>query len=191
MSKYKPMLVHFDKAGYDEQVKFAEFKKTVSDEAWLWIGENLPENHKIIHADEFKGTFIKGNFVSLFKKEFLRAYRDKIKLDISVDKLLELMEVEIYRLEDLEREYNLVTTDIEWGAEGKHYNIDKRPYEIWTKSSEENQLLKDGRNLIEAVEKLGKHTKVYPQQIMLATSNLIGYDLRKQEYKVMLHHKRV
>lgn len=191
MSKYKPMLVHFDKEGYDEQVKLAEFKKTVSDEAWLWIGQNLPENHKIIHADEFKGMFIKGNFVSLFKKEFLRAYRDKIKLDISVDKLLELMEVEIYRLEDLEREYNLVITDIKWGAEGKYFNIDKRPYEIWTKSSEENQLLKDGRNLIDAVEKLGKHTKVYPQQIMLATSNLIGYDLRKQEYKVMLHHKRV
>lgn len=162
MSKYKPMLVHFDKEGYDQQVKWAEIKKTVSDEAWEWIGKNLPENHKIIHADEFKGMFIKGNFVSLFKKEFLRAYRDKIKLDISVDKLLELMEVEIYRLEELEREYNTITIDIKWGAEGKHYHIDKRPYEVWTKSSEENQLLKDGRNLIEAVEKLGRHTKVYP-----------------------------
>lgn len=101
------------------------------------------------------------------------------------------MEVKIHRLEDLEQEYNAITIDVNWGAEGKHYHIDKRPYEVWTKSSRENQLLKDGRNLIEAVEKLGKHTKVYPQQIMLATSNLIGYDLRKQEYKVMLHHKRL
>ncbi|MDB2521204.1 hypothetical protein N9X09_03160 [Flavobacteriaceae bacterium] len=134
---------------------------------------------------------LNGNFVAVFKKEFLRAYKDKIKLDISVDKLLELMEVEIYRLVELEREYGLIHIEIKWGAEGKYFNVDKRPYEVWTKSSEENQLLKDGRNLIEAVEKLGKHTKVYPQQIMLATSNLIGYDLRRQEYKVMLHHKRV
>ena len=69
---------------------------------------------------------------------------------------------------------------IDWGT--LTFPVDKKPYERYTKSSEDNAKLRDFRAFIEALERLSKHTHIYPRQMQLATSSLVCYDLRSREY---------
>ena len=47
-------------------------------------------------------------------------------------------------------------------------------------------VLEDAKNLIDALNRLKAHTHIYPAQITIATSNLIGYNMQSNKYQVNL-----
>ena len=55
---------------------------------------------------------------------------------------------------------------------------------IYTTSAKQNEMLRAGKAIIEAIQTASKFVTVYPYNIGKATSNLIQYDLRKGEYYV-------
>ena len=82
MSQYKSMLVFTDEISYQSAMAKARDKVNIFNNAW----ELLP----IISIDTKK--FAEG-FTAYFKREFYKKHKNKIQLDISVDKLLGLLDV--------------------------------------------------------------------------------------------------
>ena len=62
--------------------------------------------------------------------------------------------------------------------------VKKESFITYTKTKEENEKLITGNNFIKAIDMLSKYRKVYPQQMILGTSNFIQYDMTNQKYVV-------
>ena len=183
MPKYKPMLIHFDEEGYKRAARWAMDKVVKYNDA-----KRFAEKH-IVVADT---KAFAGSFTSYFKRVFMDSHRDKIQLEISVDKLLDLMDIDLLPLAHLESKYrdnkSLLSFDTPDGVPAPV--IDKTQFETYTNSSEQNEVLRDTRRLIEAIQKVEQHTHVYPANFVAATSNLLGYDMRKGKYYPNLHNLR-
>ena len=177
MPKYKPMLVHFDEEGYKRAARWAMEKVVNFNDAKKFAEKHIEIKDTRAFAD---------SFTRYFKAEFISKNREKIQLDISVEKLLDLMEIDLMPIAYLENKFNsnesLLSFDSPDGIPAPI--IDKSQFEIYTNSSHQNAVLRDARGLIEAIQKVQKHTTVYPANIISGTSNLIGYDIRKQLYYI-------
>ena len=173
MSQYKAMLVSVDEEGYRQAMGKAEEKVGIFLKA-LGVA-----SHHISIVDTQK--FADG-FTTYFKQEFYKKYKDKIQLDISVEKLLNLMDVNLDPVYNLERKFKEINAEIKWEGNKPIPYVDKKPYERWTTSAEENEKVKVGRKMLEAIEELGKYTKVYPFAIQKATSNLLSFNIRTNSY---------
>ena len=171
------MLVSFDERGYNYEIEKGLKKISIFRDALKWA-----EKHIIVtDKKEFAKSFSK-----YFMMEYYESNKDKIKLDIKVDKLLDLVGINIMELRFLEDNFNQNNAVIEYGDILKPI-VDKAPFELWTNSSEQNEKLRAGRKLIEVINQAGEHTKIYPADIQRATSNFLTYDIRKQEYQVNVH----
>ena len=182
MPKYKPMLLRFDEEGYNRAVKLAEEKIHIFHQALLLARKDVV----VDHLERFEDSF-----TAYYKEAFLKKHKDKIQLDISVEKLLYLMDVDLTRLERLEKNYKANDSPIDFLDQHPDseevlpfHRVERKAFELYTNSSEQNETLRAGRNLIAAIQAAGKHTTIYPFNIARATSNLIQYDMRKGEYFV-------
>ena len=171
------MLVSFDERGYNEAINKGEQKTQIFKDALEWCNQYV------------EGLYLKG-FAKSFTKEFMARYyelnKDKIQLEIKIDKLLELVGINIFELRDLEDKFNNHPSEFEVNETGFGCKVERRPYEQWTTSSEQNEKLRMGKRLIEVIEACNPHTKIYPATIQQATSNFIIYDIRKGKYFVSI-----
>lgn len=180
MPKYKPMLIHFDEQGYKIAGKQAMEKIVVFNDAKRFAEKHIVVGDSIRFAE---------SFTTYFKQQFLEKNKSKIQLDISVDKLLYLMEIDLTPLLKLEEKYrqndSVLSFDSANGIPAPI--IDKSQFEVYTNSSEQNAVLRDVRKLIEQIEVMANHTKVYPLNLVQGFSNLISFDMTKQKYSPNLH----
>ena len=177
MPKYKPMLVAFDERGYNEAIQKGNQKTQIFKDAMNWCNQYTYG----LYLEAFAKSFTKE-----FTQRYYEANKNKIQLDIKIDKLLELVGINIFELRDLEDKFNNHPSDFYVNENGFGCKVERRPYEHWTSSSEQNEKLRMGRKLIEAIEACNNHTKIYPVSIQQATSNFITYDIRKGEYNVQV-----
>lgn len=182
MPKYKPMLIHFDEDGYNQEVKKAEEKINIFHQALILARKDVV----VDDLEDFSRSF-----TAYFKKAYYESNKEKIQLDISIDKLLYLMEVDLTRLERLERNFNSNTAPIDFIVQLPDdeevlpiHRVDRKDYELYTTSSEQNEILRAGRNLIDAIQTASKYATIYPYNMGQATGNLIRYDMRKAQYFV-------
>ena len=78
MTKYKPMLVHFDEVSYQKAIEEAEQKIHIYNKALAWSENHIKINTPKLFAE---------SFTQYFKDRFYDLHKDKISLDISVDKI--------------------------------------------------------------------------------------------------------
>lgn len=174
MPKYKPMLIRFDSDSYNHELKKCNEKIAIIKEAIAWA-----ENHIVIFdKEEFAQSF-----TAFFRKEYYESNKDKIHLDIQIDRLLDLVGIDLTRLQVLESKFNSIDSELDY-TDGIEPKIDRKQFEVYTKSSEENEILRDGRNFLDALERIERHVKIYPANIISGTSSLIGYDIRKGEFHI-------
>ncbi len=177
MSQYKSMLVFTDELGYKEAVRKSENKIKIFNTA-LGVA-----SHHIAVVDTQKFA---DSFTTYFKQEFYKKHKGKIELEVSVEKILNLLDVNLNPLYDLERQYKSNTADVKWEGNKPVPDVDKRPFERWTKSAQENEKVKAGRKLIDAIEEVSKHSKVYPMTIQNAVSGLLSFNMRTNSYYINL-----
>ena len=190
MSKYKPMLISFDEEGYNYESKKAEEKLEILEKAIDWIN-NSPVNLSG-NLTEVIVNSMDESFCQFYTQKIWEMNKDKIQLDISKDKLLDLLGIDLTELKLLEDQYKSIETNpLEFyplNDDGKYiefsfrFPVNRKAYERYTSSAEENQKLKDYRTFIEALDKLSNHCHIYAQQIQIATSNFVRYDIRKGRY---------
>ena len=177
MSKYKPMLISFDIEGYKLELKKASEKSAILDVAIQWANsngitlDNLTDDIQTFHE----------SFCEYYTDRVYAANKNKLTLEIPKANLLDLLGVDITELRRLEAKYKAIEIQCQFNN-GITFPVDKKPFERFTKSSEDNAKLRDYRAFVEALERLSEHTHIYPGQVQLATSSLVCYNLRTREY---------
>ena len=177
MSQYKSMLVRTDEEGFREAVRKAEGKISIFNRA-LGVA-----SHHIAVEDTKKFS---ESFTTYFKQEFYKKHKGKIQLEISIDKLLNLMDVNLNPLYDLEVSYQEINAELKWEQNKPVPYVDKKPFERWTTSAEENEKVKAGRKLLDAIEEISKYSKVYPMTVQNAVSGLVSFNMRTNSYYINL-----
>ena len=168
------MLISFEKGAYNHAVKRCNEKITILNKAIQWA-----EKHIVISDIKLFAN----SFTKYFMDKYYESNKDKIQLDIKVDKLLELVGINIFELRDIEDKFNSMNDKLDY-SDGVKPVVDKSLYENYTKSSVENDKLRAGRKLIEVIKNFESFTKIYPMSIRQATSNLLTYDIRRNKYLV-------
>lgn len=185
MSKFKPMLIRFDEDGFNTEVHRMETKSNILSKALEWMHKNSA-NVKFTPKDEYEWNELDRGFVEWFKKKYWEVNSDLVKLPITVDKALDLMEVNLAPLWTLWKQYkDIVPLHCPLEADdGIFFIVPKEPYQVYTKSAEENKKLKLGRKLIQVLEEVDEVSHIYPLDIQKGTSELLKYNLRRAEYTV-------
>ena len=179
MSKYKPMLVYFDETSYSLALTKAEQKKEYFDKANQWV-KRYDMNLKGEEVREFHNSFS-----TYFQIKITERHQNSIGLPLSFEKLLELLEIRITELVKLEKLYKEIDLPCEFNTgndDSIQYLVDEKQFQTFTKSSEQNQKMRDFRNFIDALEKLSQHCHIYPNQIQIGTSGFVRYDMRSSTY---------
>lgn len=176
MPKYKPVLASFDQVSYDAEMKLANQKIDIFKEAL-----EFAEHSIVVFDTEAFGH----SFTTFFKDEFYKMHLKDNTLGLTVDKLLFVKDIDLSPLQRLETKFKEIDVLLSYESNScPTPNIDSKPFEKWTKSAEENERLRDGKRLIECIEFISKHTKMYPFDISRGTSGFLGYDIRLNKWYV-------
>ena len=177
MKTFKKQLVFFDEIGYKETVEKAQRKLQTFSQAL-----SFAEKHIVVFDKE---SFAQG-FVQFFKAEFYKMHQENNTLGLSIDKLLFVKDIDLTRLENLERTFKDDKTELTFDTTNGNPDIivDRKPFERWTDNDAENERLKLGKSLIDVIEKASVITKIYPLTLSQATSGLVTYNMRTNQYLV-------
>jgi hypothetical protein len=177
--KFTPIKIEVNYIGYNNAVKEAEAKVNNFKEALDWVYSN-----KVSEANLDDMAF-NDDMLTEYKRCFMLQNSNVVKLDISFEKLLDLLDVDLQVLKEFQYKHDdnkseLVQIDDETVAT----KTDIDDYTIWTKNEAENERLEVAHNLIDALEKVGIFSKVYPLTVMASISNFLLFDTRTNEYKL-------
>ena len=173
---FKKKVITIDEEGLKRAEAIAEEKITLLQSA-------MKEAEKHIYIDDFKA----------FSKDFIAYTTEKIKaknealadLNLSDDKILNLLEIDLNALYELQVQFEENTTKLYIDDEGSPYTkVNKEPYIIYTKNEEENKRLEAFQYLIVSLEEIAKHTHVYKVEVARLTSNAVVFDIRLNKFRI-------
>ena len=179
--KFTPMKVYTDKQAYKQAQDKAETKINILNDALNWCKQHIDTN-------EIDRAIFKEDFMAEFERLFIKRNKGIVNKELSVDKLMFLLDVDASPLVEFQNEYNRYDSIIEVTEDGIDYTckIDAKDFTHYTKNVEENKKVISGNNLILALELIGKYTKVYPVTIQQGVSGFLHYDMRDNKYRVRL-----
>ena len=126
-----------------------------------------------------------------FERVFMLQNSKLIKLDVSFEKLLNLLDVDINMLKEFQYKHhdNSHITAFFLNRDGEPEDTLKVRVEIedfttYTKNQTENDMLKAGDDLIAALKEVERFSKVYPMTITQGISNFLLFDMSKNQYRI-------
>lgn len=175
--KFTPKKIEVNQIAYTKAVKDAEEKLNNFKEALDWVYSN--------NVNEVDDMAFNDDMLTEYKRCFMLQNSNVVKLDISYDKLLDLLDVNLQILKEFQYKHDdnkseLVQIDKETVAT----KIDINDYTIWTRNESENERLDVANELINVLDKVGSFSKVYPLTITQGISNFLLFDTAKHQYKV-------
>lgn len=182
---FKPLLVWYDKVGHMLAEEQAQLKLSLLDDASVWIHNQLDLDDAKIHPKR-----LHLNMVECFKDLILHQFKDVNQLGLSASKLIEAKEIPLYQLAEIQKEYESVelTTDVTFPENIPTIEILKKDFEVWTLNEKQNQKVILSNQLIKSLNDLENiGVKIYPANIMQATSGFISYDMASNKYMLNRH----
>jgi hypothetical protein len=182
---FKPIKLAFNKYEYMRACKEAEEKLLALDKMLVWSANK----GVYIKSKDLMKSFLYSP-IPTFKSEWYRINSGKIELNVSIDKLLELLEVDIKELEALDENVRkldalIVIVDDKKSKLFKYASsVSQEDYTIYTKDEKQNDKVKKLKNYLKSLEDISEFTKVYPANICQGLSNMITYDIRDQKYMI-------
>ena len=177
MSKFKPMLVSFDDKSFKEAQEKAQNKHLLRVEATEWI-------EGVLDVSNIDVQKLHEDMTQYFKELVSEAYKDVNQLELSASKLIEAKEIKIHELREIQSKYEAINLPLTMVDEIPSFSVDKKEYEVWTRSENMNNKLTKGNAFIFALNQLSGDINVSLRFITNATSGVIRYDLFKNEYLV-------
>ena len=177
MDDFKPQLILFDEEGYRIATNRAEAKLKALNDA-----KNQCEQY--ISVDNLKA--FESDIIAYFKQKIADTSKDFLKLGISVDKIIDLKEINLQAVNDIAEAYYSMKGDIQWSDDNTaSIVVDKAPYQQYTKNEEQNKTLATVKNFINAVEKLKAiNNGVRLGGIAMASGGATLGDIRTNSLKV-------
>ena len=171
---FKKKMITINNEGLKQAEKVAEAKITLLQAA-------IDEAKKHVNIDDLK-AFSEG-FISYTTKKVIDKNKSLKELNLSPDKILNLLEIDLNKLYNIQVEFEENKTKVYFDKEGSPFTkVDKEQFISWTKNEEENERLEAFQYLIVSVEEIQKYTHVYKGEIATLTSNAVRFDLRLNKW---------
>jgi len=175
--------VNFD--AYAEANQQAEALLNNFNDALSWVYDNH------VDADTVSVSNFHKDMMLEFERVFMLQNSKLIKLDVSFEKLLNLLDVDINMLKEFQYKHhdNSHITAFFLNRDGEPEDTLKVRVEIedfttYTKNQTENDMLKAGDDLIAALKEVERFSKVYPMTITQGISNFLLFDMSKNQYRI-------
>lgn len=182
---FTPVKLHVNYDGYNKTIKDGEdFLKNFND-ALSWVYDNH------VTADTISVSNFHKDMMLEFERVFMLQNSKLIKLDVSFEKLLNLLDVDINVLKEFQYKHhdNSHITAFFLNRDGEPEDTLKVRVEIedfttYTKNQTENDMLEAGDNLMAALKEVERFSKVYPLTITQGISNFLLFDMQKNTYRI-------
>ena len=172
--KFKKRII----ATHKEAIKEAE---AVAEEKMNILSKALEQAEKHIEVTYFK-EFCE-DFISYTTKKIVEKNKGLKELNLSNDKVLNLLDINLNELYELQVQFEENKTKLYYDKNGKPFTrVDKQQYISYTKNEEENRRIEAIENFIKSVEALEEFYHIYKGQIQPLTSNAVRYDLRTNDW---------
>lgn len=172
--KFKKKIIATNKDAINEAEAIAQQKMTILSDA-------LKEAEKHIEVTYFK-EFCE-DFISYTTKKIVENNKALKDLNLSNDKVLNLLDINLNELYELQVQFEENKTKLYYDKNGKPFTkVDKQQYISYTKNEEENRRIEAIENFIKSVEALEEFYHIYKGQIQPLTSNAVRYDLRTHDW---------
>jgi len=124
----------------------------------------------------------KTDFVQFFKDKFYSINSKKSGLPINVDKLMDLLDVDISELQQIEDKYLRNQTVIHI-KNGEYITmVTPEKYVQFTESELENEMLEVLNEFLRSLKKVEKYKSVYPFDICRGTGRFMNFDQNSGKY---------
>jgi len=174
--EFKKKVISMSDEGLKQAEKVAETKITLLQTA-------IDEAKKHVTIDDLK-AFSEG-FISYATKKIIDKNKSLKSLNLSPNKILNLLEIDLNKLYNIQVEFEENKTQLLFDKEGSPFTkVDKEQFIKYTKNEEENKRLEAFQYLIVSLEKIEKHTHVYKGEVARLTSNAVAYDLRLNKWRI-------
>ena len=174
--KFKKKVITISNEGLKQAEKLAEAKITLLQAA-------IDEAKKHVTVDDLK-AFSEG-FISYTTKKVIDKNKSLKSLNLSPNKILNLLEIDLNKLYNIQVEFEENKTKVYFDKEGSPFTrVDKNQFIKYTKSEEENERLDVFQSFISSLEEMSKHTHIYKGSVAQMTSNALRFDLRLNKWRI-------
>jgi len=177
---FTPIKLDVDIVAYNKANEQAEALLNNFNDALSWVYDNhVQEGDISIEA-------FNDDMVMEFQKAFMKRNAKVIKLDVSFEKLLNLLDVNIDALKEFQYKHhdNPQVAKVIQPDDTLKVKIDMEDFTTYTKNQYENDMLEASDDLMLALKKVGYFTKVYPLTITQAVSNFLLFDMKQNKYRI-------
>ena len=172
---FVPMKVYFDRIEYQKAQKDCEAKLNVINNALEWCKQYID-----IESIDKKRFLI--DMLEEFNRILIEQNKDKINIELKIDKLHYLLDVKILELQNIQKEYEHFQAKV-YVDDGVFISgFSEEDFTRYTKDHYENERVIKANNLIDALDLISKYVKIYPVDIVRGTSNFLQYDFRVNKY---------
>ena len=177
---FTPIKLEVDIVAYNKANEQAEALLNNFNDALSWVYDNhVQEGDISIEA-------FNDDMVMEFQKAFMKRNAKVIKLDVSFEKLLNLLDVNLDALKEFQYKHhdNPQVAKVIQPDDTLKVKIDMEDFTTYTKNQYENDMLEASDDLMLALKKVGYFTKVYPLTITQAVSNFLLFDMKQNKYRI-------
>ena len=135
---FVPMLISFDKEGFERAEREAKQKLEVLDEGSVWVNNQFdivgsPNNLRKFHL------YMVGHFFDIV----LQFYKDKNQLGLSAQKLIEVKEIPILELHNIQDRYERLSvgSGVKFEKNVPLVYVNKADFQIWSTSEKLTNIL--------------------------------------------------
>ena len=177
---FTPIKLDVDIVAYNKANEQAEALLNNFNDALSWVYDN-----HVKEADISIEAF-NDDMVMEFQKAFMKRNAKVIKLDVSFEKLLNLLDVNLDALKEFQYKHhdNPQVAKVIQPDDTLKVKIDMEDFTTYTKNQLENDMLEASDDLMLALKKVGYFTKVYPLTITQGVSNFLLFDMKQSKYRI-------
>ena len=180
INTFTPIKLDVDIVAYNKANEQAEALLNNFNDALSWVYDNhVQEGDISIEA-------FNDDMVMEFQKAFMKRNAKVIKLDVSFEKLLNLLDVNLDALKEFQYKHhdNPQVAKVIQPDDTLKVKIDMEDFTTYTKNQLENDMLEASDDLMLALKKVGYFTKVYPLTITQGVSNFLLFDIKQNKYRI-------
>ena len=168
MEKLKKIKIATDEHRQDQFNKDLERIRTLVTDLFSEIDKFITLKNKNV---------LKGKIYEGFKSEFKEQYHGKFPDILSIEKCLELSEVNTDKIQYLEKQISTIDIDINYN----NLKCKKPDFSIYIQDAEHLKLYDYMKRLSEVVNEGKQHRTLFFANIIQGTNQLLQYDWNKQE----------
>ena len=182
---FTPVKLHVDYERYNKITKDGEDFLKNFNAALSWVYSNH------VDADTLSVREFSLDMMLEFERVFMLQNSKLIKLDVSFEKLLNLLDVDISMLKEFQYKHseNIGIQAFFTNRDGEtddtlNVRIDIEDFTTYTKNQTENDMLEAADNLMVALKEVERFAKVYPLTITQGIASFLLFDMRENKYRV-------